>query len=314
MAFRQMALQRFVFGIPAECSAERTICDAQNTQRLPGRTVREEGDPATGDPAADEAYDGLGATLQFYCEAFERDSLDGKGMSLRATVHFGRDYDNAFYDGRQMIFGDGDGEQFNRFTIAVDVIGHELTHGVTDHEAGLVYWGQSGALNESVSDVFGSLIKQYTLGQTADEADWLIGEGLFTSKVNGEALRSMKSPGTAYDDPVLGRDPQPDRYSRYDRTLEDNGGVHINSGIPNRAFYETAVAIGGPAWERAGRIWYETLTSPLLRRTAQFQSFANLTLQTARQIYGAGSTEYDAVRQGWDAVEVPVTLRAWAVG
>src|SRR6185312_15543366 len=114
----------------------------------------------------DEAYDGLGATYQLYSEAFDRDSIDDAGMPLLGSVHYDVDYDNAFWDGRQMVFGDGDGELFNRFTISLDVIGHELTHGVTADEAGLVYFRQSGALNESVSDVFGVLVKQYHLGQT----------------------------------------------------------------------------------------------------------------------------------------------------
>src|SRR4029079_10299870 len=135
-----------------------------------------------------------------------------------------------------------------------------LTHGVTQDEAQLVYSNQSGALNESLSDVFGSLIKQFSLNQTADQADWLIGAGLLTKQVKGVALRSMKAPGTAYDDPVLGKDPQPDHMSRFVTTAADRGGVHITSGIPNRAFYLAATAIGGYAWEVAGKIWYTTLT------------------------------------------------------
>src|SRR5690606_25342549 len=114
---------------------------------------------------------------------------------------------------------------FNRFTIAADIIGHELAHGVTQHTANLIYQGQSGALNESMSDVFGSLVKQRLLGHTAAEADWLIGEGLFTSNVNGTGIRSMKEPGTAYDDPVLGKDPQPGHMNNYVQTPSDNGGV-----------------------------------------------------------------------------------------
>ncbi|CAM5676724.1 hypothetical protein SFUMM280S_07534 [Streptomyces fumanus] len=155
-----------------------------------------------------------------------------------------------------MVFGDGDGEIFLDFTIPVDVIGHELVHGVTQYTANLTYFGQPGALNESVSDVFGSLIKQYTLGQSADQADWLIGAGLLAPRVTGVALRSLKAPGTAYDDDVLGKDPQPATMDDYVRTGRDNGGVHINSGIPNHAFYLAATALGGNAWERAGQIWY----------------------------------------------------------
>src|SRR5919202_6568433 len=132
-------------------------------------------------------------------------------MDLIGTVHYDKDHDNASWDGSQMVFGDGDGQYFNRFTLAIDVMGHELTHGVTGNTARLEYHDQPGALNESMSDVFGSLVKQYASSpqQTAAQADWLIGAGLFTARVNGLALRSMKAPGTAYDDPMLGRDPSP---------------------------------------------------------------------------------------------------------
>lgn len=152
-----------------------------------------------------------------------------------------------------MVFGDGDGEIFLDFTIPVDVIGHELTHGVTQYTANLTYFGQPGALNESMSDVFGSLIKQYTLGQTAADADWLIGAGLLAPRVTGKALRSMKEPGTAYDDDVLGKDPQPATMDGYVKTGRDNGGVHINSGIPNHAFYLVAQSSAGTPGSAPGR-------------------------------------------------------------
>ena len=137
------------------------------------------------------------------------------------------------WNGSQMLYGDGDNSIFIDFTKGNDVIGHELTHGVTQYEANLTYSQQLGALNESVSDVFGSLLEQYHLQQTAGDADWLIGQGLLTANVKGIALRSMKAPGTAYDDPVLGKDPQPAHMKDYVNTVSDNGGVHINSGIPN---------------------------------------------------------------------------------
>ena len=197
---------------------ERTVYDAKSAEQLPGSVVRKEGEPPTGDPAADEAYDGLGHTHRLYAEAFGRNSIDGKGLHLDATVHYGRLYDNAFWDGQQMVFGDGDGQVFERFTKSLSVIGHELTHGVTQYSAGLVYRNQAGALNESMSDVFGALVEQHVRKQSTAEASWLIGEGLFTDQVQGTALRSMKAPGTAYDDDVLGKDPQPDSMDGYVRT------------------------------------------------------------------------------------------------
>jgi len=291
----------------AEAQKQRTIYDAHSIETLPGDVVRSEGGPPTGDVAVDEAYDGLGATYDFYAAAYNRNSIDDEGLPMLATVHFGQDYNNAFWNGEQMVFGDGDGELFNRFTISLDVIGHELTHGVTEDEAQLVYFFQSGALNESVSDVFGSLVKQRVLNQTAEQADWLIGAGLFTANVNGVALRSMKAPGTAYDDPVLGKDPQPAHMNDYVRGFADNGGVHINSGIPNHAFYLAATQIGGYAWEKAGRIWYETLLDAQLRPTANFQRFASLTLAHAEKLFGAGSPERQAVSQAWNEVGIAVT-------
>jgi Zn-dependent metalloprotease len=289
-----------------EGQKQRTISNTHNTQNLPGDVVRLEGAPPTGDPAVDEAYDGLGATYDLYWEAYDRNSIDDEGLPLDATVHFGQDYDNAFWNGERMVFGDGDGELFNRFTISLDVIGHELTHGVTADEAQLVYLFQPGALNESVSDVFGSLVKQRALNQTAAQADWLIGAGLFTPNVHGVALRSMKAPGTAYDDPVLGKDPQPAHMNDYVQTFGDNGGVHINSGIPNHAFYLVATQVGGHAWEKAGRIWYETLRDSRLRPTANFKRFAGLTLATAQRLYGTTGPEQQAVRDGWGQVGIAV--------
>ncbi|HEY3310295.1 MAG TPA: M4 family metallopeptidase [Anaerolineales bacterium] len=289
----------------------RTVYDAKNGLNLPGSVVRSEGDPPVADVAVNEAYDGSGDTYDMYAEAFLRNSIDGKGLKLDSTVHYQKSYDNAFWDGRQMVYGDGDEDMpeaqriFNRFTISLDVIGHELTHGVTQYEADLVYWDQPGALNESFSDVFGTLVKQYHLNQTAGEADWLIGAGLFTANVKGVALRSMKAPGTAYDDPVLGKDPQPAHMKDFVVTTRDNGGVHINSGIPNHAFYVVASNLGGNAWDKAGMIWYKTLTDKLGDRS-NFQDAANLTYQVAGELFGTGSLEQSAVKNGWAEVGIIV--------
>lgn len=285
----------------------RTVYDAKNGLTLPGVIVRNEGESPVDDVAVNEAYDGSGVTFDLYYDIYGRNSIDDKGLKLDSTVHYQKSYDNAFWDGRQMVYGDGDEDLpasqrlFNRFTIALDVIGHELTHGVTQNEANLAYWDQPGALNESFSDVFGVLVKQYHLNQTAAEADWLIGEGLFSPNVNGIALRSMKAPGTAYDDPVLGKDPQPGHMKDYVTTTQDNGGVHINSGIPNHAFYLIANEIGGFAWNKAGMIWYKTLTEKLTDRS-NFQDAARLSYEAAGELYGVGSLEQNAVKNGWTQV------------
>jgi Zn-dependent metalloprotease len=286
----------------------REIRDAQGLEQvMRGPIVRSEGDPPTGDPAADEAYDGLGATYAFWAQAYGRASIDDEGMPLRGVVHYGREYDNAFWDGRRMVFGDGDGRLFLRFTRSLDVMAHELAHGVTEDENGLEYQGQSGALNESCSDVFGSLVRQHHLGQTAEQADWLIGADLLGPDVQGTALRSLAAPGTAYDDDVLGSDPQPAHMDDFVVTREDDGGVHINSGIPNHAFYVAATTLGGPAWERAGRVWYETARDRGLRSTATFADFARLTVAVAGRLFGSDGSEQAAVRGGWDAVGVSWT-------
>lgn len=293
----------YTMGAPKKA---RTIYTASNSQNLPGTVLRTEGQGLTGDPAADEAYDGLGATFDFFAEIFDRNSIDDSGMPLNATVHFGQDYNNAFWNSVQMVFGDGDGEMFNRFTISLDVIGHELAHGVTEDESQLQYFNQSGALNESMSDVFGSMVRQFYKKENVKDASWLIGDGLFTKNVKGVALRSMKDPGSAFDDPVLGKDPQPKHMKDFVNTFSDNGGVHINSGIPNHAFYQVAMALGGYSWEKAGRIWYDALRDSRLKPNTGFARFARITYSVARQRYGADSQESNAVRDGWEKVGIGV--------
>jgi Zn-dependent metalloprotease len=280
----------------------RAIYDAEGTQSLPGTLIREEGQPAKGDIAAEEAWNYLGITYDFFWQTYQRNSLDNKGLKLEGTVHYGNEYQNAFWNGQQMVFGDGDGEIFNRFTIALDVVAHELTHGVTETEAGLIYFQQAGALNESMSDVFGSLVKQFHLKQSADQADWIIGEGLLAQGIKGRGLRSMSSPGTAYDDPVLGKDPQPADMDHYIDTRDDNGGVHLNSGIPNRAFYLAAKALGGFAWELAGQAWYDTLCDKTLPQDADFSTFARFTVQHGKKRFN--SSVADTIKSAWQQVGV----------
>ncbi|MFC9246394.1 M4 family metallopeptidase [Streptomyces sp. NPDC057136] len=282
----------------------RTLYDCRHGTDLPGHKVRDEGEEPTQDASVNRAYAGLGATFELLHKEYGHSSIDGNGLPLIGSVHYDEQYNNAFFDGEQMVFGDGDGEIFLDFTVAIDVIAHELAHGLTQYTANLVYEGQPGALNESVSDVFGALVKQYSLGQSAQEADWLIGAGLLAPRVSGVALRSMKAPGTAYDDDVLGKDPQPATMDDYIETEEDNGGVHLNSGIPNRAFYLLATALGGNAWERAGRIWFDVLTGGELASDADFEAFARLTVTAAKTRFGAGD-EAEAVVKAWSEVGVP---------
>ena len=282
---------------PRADAARWTVHTADGSERLPGEPVRREGRPASGDAAVDEAASGITATLDLFLDAYGRDSYDGRGAALLLTVHYGRNYANAFWDGTHLVFGDGDGKVFRRFTRAVDVLAHEFTHAVTERTAGLVYQGQPGALNESVSDVFASCLKQRLLGQDAASADWLVGAEIFAEGIAARGLRDMQHPGTAYDDPRLGKDPQPAHLDDYVETTDDNGGVHLNSGIPNRAFVLAAQAIGGDAATGAGRVWYAALTSAGLPADADFATFAAATVAAAGE-------HADAVRAAWGQVGV----------
>ncbi|GEO09515.1 M4 family metallopeptidase [Segetibacter aerophilus] len=247
-------------------------------------------------------------TWKFYYELFGRNSVDNLGLTIQQYVHYDKKYDNAFWDGRRMIFGDGDGTIFGSFTTDIDVIGHELTHGVTQYEANLEYHLQSGALNESFSDVFGILIKQRMLNQDVKKSNWLIGENVLLG--NEYALRSMKEPGTGYrNHPELGDDPQPATMDGFvklpDTSSGDWGGVHYNSGIPNFAFYVAAFNMGGFAWEKAGKIWYTALTDKTnLKKNASFSDMRKLTIKIAGQLYGTKSLEAKAVTDGWNAAKV----------
>jgi len=288
----------------ARTALSRKVYDAGHGEELPGQLVRSEGEKPTRDRAVNEAYDGAGHTDLLFREEYGRNSIDDRGLEIVQSVHFGKKLQNAFWNGTQMVYGDGDGAIFGSFTTDLDIIGHELTHGVTQNEAGLVYEFQSGALNEHFSDVFGTLVKQRALDQDADEADWLIGANALLGKKY--ALRSLKAPGTAYvDHPVLGTDPQPATMADYHNLpiWDDRGGVHINSGIPNHAFFRAATALGGKAWKKAGLIWYRALCD-LLPANATFARAAQATVQAARMEFGSGSMEERAVTDGWKAVQV----------
>lgn len=302
-AFRQsFALAPFMAAIPSPAATKhRLIYDGQGKFRLPGKLVRKEGDPDAADHAVNEAFKFSGVTYDFYDQLFNRNSLDNRGMSLISTIHYRRNFDNAFWNGEQMVYGDGDGVVFRRFTRALEVVGHELTHGVVSFTSNLEYQDEPGALNEHFADVMGILIRQWKNRETVDKASWLIGADLLIPAPTRRALRDISAPGTAYqDDPFLGSDPQPkhikDKYTGND----DNGGVHINSSIPSFAFYKAATAIGGFAWEKTGRIWYDTLLK--LTVGSNFQDAAHATYQVARAEFGAA--EAKAVKAAWAAVGI----------
>jgi Zn-dependent metalloprotease len=286
---------------------DRTVYDAQNSRDDPPPRDRillpEGGLPLNSeqDNAANECYIGLRKTYDFYFNFFQRDSIDNMGLKLEAFVHAGDLY-NAFWDGREFVFGDGDGVIFNGFTDKLDVIGHLFTEGVVQYTSPLRYPFQSGALIQSFADAFGIMIKQWGENpespQTVNQANWLIGEGIFVSGINGRAVRDMKNPGTAYDDPKVGKDPQPAHWKDFKKISGDSGGAFINSGIPNRAFFLAATMIGGYAWEGAGPIWYRALTSGKLRENATFKEFADLTIESAGEHVGK-------IKEAWNLVGYP---------
>jgi hypothetical protein len=278
----------------------RAVYDARGGLELPGTLARKEGASPKGDPAVDEVYAALGITYQFFREAFDRNSIDDAGAPLIASVHYGNSYNNAFWSGKQMVFGDGDGRIFKPL-ISVDSVAKQFGNGVVSSASRLIYWGQSGALHNSMSLVFAMLVKQFEARQTASQADWLFGDRVMAK---GGAIYSFAAPGTAYDDSALGKDPQPRRMRDFVETQDDNGGIHVNAGIPNRAFYLTAVALGGFAWEKAGHIWYEALRDKTLKPDAGFADFALVTQSVASRRYGQGSEELLAVRNAWDLVGV----------
>ncbi len=276
----------------------------------PARCSASEGDGPVTDVDANRVFDGFGATWDLYFEVYGRNSYDGHGAPLIGSVHYLNGYDNAFWsdDDGQMAFGDGDGQLFNSFTVSVDVMGHELTHAVTSRTSGLVYQDQSGALNEHVSDVFGSLVKQRVQQppQTADQADWLIGQGLLAAGVNGVALRSMKAPGTAYDDPVLGQGPAAGHHGRLRRTRRTTTAActPTPASRTRRSTSSPPRSAASPG-SSAGMVWFATCTDGTLPSDASFQTFADHTTDHAYELFGHDVAQ--ACATAWAGVGITVT-------
>lgn len=252
---------------------DRKTYDADHGHSLPGTLARSEGDEPTGDKDIDNAHDFAGATYDYYWNTHGRDSYDNRGATLISTANYSRSYQNAYWDGEQTVYGD-------HFAVK-DVVAHEWTHAVTEHSADLEYRWQSGALNESFSDIFAAMV---------DRDDWLIGEDLAPYILGGrEAIRDLSNP------PRFG---QPDHTDDWVETCSDNEGVHTNSGITNKAYYNIATAIGK---DKAERIFYRALTV-YLHSESSLEDARAAALQSAQDLYGANSPEYYAVRDGFNAV------------
>ena len=292
---------------------QRVVFDAGTGTQLPGKSVRIEGARPTRDAAVNQVYDNTGITLDFFLKVFGRNSIDDRGMRVTSAVHFGQNFSNAMWTGEQMVYGDGD-HNVAGFTQALDIIAHELTHGVTQYlipgglgvvrvpvkdrefrEQTHALKGQSGALNESFSDVFGSMVKQWHAGQDVTQANWLLGEHMLAPE-HGLAIRSLKDPGnrklTWYED---------DQFKSMDQYV-DGADVHDSSGIPNRAFCLAAQKIGGYSWEKAGPIWYEAFGK--LKPKAVFLDAAQATAEVASRRFGVSSKEHKAVLSAWKSVKV----------
>jgi Zn-dependent metalloprotease len=296
-------MQEFV-SLKSVGKAAREVYDCQHKWKQRVKLVRKEHGKATGDASADKAFDYAGIVRDYYKKVLKRNSIDDANMDLILNVHYGEKYMNATWDGDEMTFGDGDGEIFVDFARSLDVIAHELAHGVTQWEANLVYDGQSGALNEHFSDVFGTVITQYFEEQTEDTADWLIGDEIMGPKLEGEALRSMREPGTAFDNALMGKDRQTAHMKDYYHYPDDNHGVHINSGIPNKAFYLTAKEIGT---FKAGLIWYNALQK--LGPTSIFNTAVRVIISTAGVLSESGEVpkgSSQVIRSAFKAVGLPV--------
>ncbi|MHB9072823.1 MAG: M4 family metallopeptidase [Desulfobaccales bacterium] len=283
---------------PGTASREVFDCQTQWNQRV--KLVRGEGDAVTADDSVTNAYDFAGRVKEYYKQVLNRNSIDNLGLNLILNAHYGVQYMNAFWDGDEMTFGDGDGTIFVDFTKSLDVVAHELTHGVTQYTANLQYYSQSGALNESFSDVFGTAISQWANKEKAKDADWLIGDEIMGPTLYGEALRSMKEPGTAYDNSLMGKDPQPGHMNDYYTGTADNQGVHINSGIPNKAFYLASMDM---ETDVAALIWYTALQK--LWPTANFIDAVAVMVEAARLLVKSGQIRPGApqkVRAAFKAV------------
>lgn len=281
------------------------VYDSRNTweQRVGNKPRRPQGGPATGDESVDNSYDCICNINNYLKNTLNRNSLDNNGMDLICNVHYGEKYNNAFWDGDDITLGDGDGVLFTNFAKSLDVIAHELGHAVIQYNANFEYHDQPGALHEHFADVFGSVVTQYTEKQTADDADWLIGDEIMGPELYGEALRSMSEPGTAYDNEILGQDPQPDHMKKYYKGSDDLGGVHINSGIMNKAFYLTAMDIGT---DQAALIWYSALQN--LWSTANFNDAFEQIVKASRILVKNKDVRKDStqrVRTAFRQVGIP---------
>lgn len=285
------ATQSLTAGPTVSLAPAVTVYNCATGTTLPGTPVPNPG--ASADQTAKLAFVETTALADFYKQIFGRNSVDNMGMTLQSSIHFGVKYNNAFWNGAQMTYGDGDNNIFVDFTRSNDVIGHELTHGVTQFSAQLAYSNEAGGLNESMSDVFGSMFRQWRAGQMVTKADWLIGSNIMGPAALAKGftcLRDMANPAAKH---CLA--PQPTKYAQYQPGMDP----HYSSGIPNFAFYKAAMAIGGKSWEKAGQVWYKALTGYVPSPNMKMKTFANRTRKQAKILFAGDPAVFAAVNKAW---------------
>jgi Zn-dependent metalloprotease len=271
-----------------------SVFNCANTTNIPGAPVPNPGSSA--DATIKRTFVTTTDVVTFYRSVFGRNSIDNLGMALLSSVHYGVRYNNAFWNGSQMTYGDGDGQIFVDFTRGNDVVCHELTHGVTQFTLNLAYQDEPGGLNESMSDVFGSMFRQWSAKQAVTAADWLIGKDIMGPAAIARGftcLRDMANPGAAH---ALA--PQPSHFKKYRPGMDP----HESSGIPNQAFYRAAMAVGGNSWEKVGQIWYKALAGSGMSPNMRMRTFASRTKKLAKSMYPGQLAIAKAVTAGWKAV------------
>jgi Zn-dependent metalloprotease len=271
-----------------------TVHDCNHGQALPGAQINDPDNSS--DVTAKQVFVETTSVAAFYSEVFGRNSIDNAGMAMISSIHYSTSYNNAFWNGSQMTYGDGDGQIFIDFSKGDDVIGHELTHGVTQHTLQLTYVNEPGGLNESISDCFGSMFRQWESKKDVNAADWLIGADIMgpAAKQKGyTCLRDLSDPAADHC-----MSPQPTKYSQFKTGMDP----HISSGIPNLAFYTICKAVGGNSWDKVGKIWYKSLTGFGPTPNMKMKAFANRTRSVAADLFSGDNTVANAVDAGWQTV------------
>jgi len=271
-----------------------TVFNCNHGQTLPGTQVLNPG--SSTDPTAKRTFGETTLVAAFYAQAFGRNSIDNAGMTLVSSIHYGTNYNNAFWNGSQMTYGDGDGAIFVDFTKGDDVMAHELTHGVTQYTLQLNYTDEAGGLNESISDCLGSMFRQWTATQNVNQADWLIGKDIMgpTAIAKGfTCLRDLAKPDAKH---CLA--PQPTKYSQVKPGMDP----HLSSGPPNLAFYTACMKLGGNSWDKIGQVWYRSMTGFGPTPNLKMKAFANRTRAVASQLNPGNNAVFNAVDAGWKKV------------